>query len=75
MNNDNPVWSKFDLTNNLIKEYKYWNLLVRKNHVKLGSCVAILKRDCYPLSEISSDEMAEYAILTKDIELSLKKTF
>lgn len=75
MNENNSVWIKFDLKNNLIKEYKYWNLLVRKSQIKLGSCVAILKRDCYPLSEITTDEMAEYAILTKDIESSLKKSF
>lgn len=75
MNENNLVWTKFDLKNNLIKEYKYWNLLVRKSHIKLGSCVALLKRDCYPLSEITAEEMAEYAILTKDVELSLKKAF
>ena len=71
----NPIWEKFDLTNNLIKEYKYWALLVRKNQSKLGSCVAILKRDAYPISEITREEMAEYAILVKEIERALKSAF
>lgn len=75
MNNNNPVWTKFDIENNLIKEYKHWMLLVRKNNVKLGSCVVILKRDAFPLSEVTEEEMAEYAIVTREIETALKKTF
>ena len=75
MNLSNPIWEKFGLKNNLIKEYQYWNLLIRKNHVKLGSCVAILKRDAYPLSEVMPEEMAEYAILSKEVENSLRKSF
>jgi len=75
INNQNPIWEKFDLKNNLIKEYKYWNLLIRKNQVKLGSCVAILKRDAYPMSEITEEEMAEYALLTKEVENALQESF
>src|SRR5690606_17068126 len=75
MNRNNPVWSKFDLDNNLIKEYKHWMLLVRKKNVKLGSCVAILKRDAFPLSEVTPEEMKEYTVLTKEVELAIKKAF
>ncbi len=75
MNRDNPIWNQFDLENNLIKEYNYWTLLVRKKNVKLGSCVAILKREAFPLSEVTPEEMAEYAILTNEIENSLRKSF
>lgn len=75
MNTNNPVWQKFDLQNNLIKEYTHWMLLLRKNHVKVGSCVAILKRDAFPLSEVRPEEMAEYALIAQEIETALKKTF
>lgn len=75
MNLDNPIWKVFDLDNNLIKEYRYWMLLVRKNNVKLGSCVAILKRDAFPLLDVLPDEMAEYATLAKEIESALGKSF
>lgn len=71
----NPIWEKFDFKNNLIKEFKYWVLLVRKNQSKLGSCVAILKRDAYPISEITPEEMSEYALLAKEIEGSLTSVF
>ena len=66
---------KFDDVNNLIKEYKYWKLLVRKGHTKLGACVAILKREAFPLSQVTEEEMAEYAVLTKEVESVLKELF
>lgn len=69
------IWKKFDFENNLVKEYSHWKLLVRKNHVKLGSCVAITKRHMESFSEISDEEMAEYAKVVRDIEGSLKKAF
>jgi diadenosine tetraphosphate (Ap4A) HIT family hydrolase len=68
-----PIWEKFDLKNNLIKEYKHWKLLVRKNHVYLGSCVAITNKPYKNLSDLSREEMAEYLEVTKDIEKALKK--
>ncbi len=69
------IWKKFDETNNLIKEYKYWKLLVRKNHIYLGSCIAITKRHMESFSDISDEEMKEYATVVRDIEKSLKKGF
>jgi len=69
------IWEKFDEENNLIKEYTHWKLLVRKKNVKLASCVAITKRHLAALSEISDEEMAEYAQVTRDIEGALKKAF
>ena len=56
------IWEKFDEKNNLIKEYKYWKLLIRNKHVKLGSCVAITKRHMASFSEINEDEIKEYVI-------------
>lgn len=69
------IWEKFDEKNNLIKEYKYWKLLVRKEQLKLGSCVAITKRHVASFSEITDEEMKEYAKVVRDIERALKKSF
>ena len=67
------IWEKFDDKNNLIKEYKHWKLLVRKNHPYLGSCVAITKLHHNLLSELSEEEMTEYKEVAKDIENALKR--
>ena len=67
------IFEKFDDKNNLVKEYKHWKLLVRKNHVFLGSCVAITKQHHDLLSELSNEEMAEYKEVAEDIEKALKK--
>ena len=69
------IWEKFDEENNLIKEYKHWKLLIRKKHIKLGSCVAITKRHMASFSEITDEEMKDYANVVRDIEKVLKKTF
>ena len=69
------IWEKFDVENNLIKEYKHWKLLVRKNHPYLGCCVAITKEHHKTMSELSKEEMAEYLEVTKDVESALQKAF
>jgi len=69
------IWEKFDAENNLIKEYKYWRLLIRKKQIKLGSCVAITKRHMASFSEITNEEMQEYAQVVRDTEKALKKAF
>jgi len=69
------IFEVFDEKNNLIKEYKHWKLLVRKKHVKLGSCVAITKRHMERFSEITDEEMTEYAEVVRDVENALKKSF
>src|SRR3989344_6169732 len=69
------IWKIFDEKNNVIKEYKYWKLLLRKKQVKLGSCVAILKRDAFPLSKVTKEEMVEYVQVTQEVERALAKAF
>src|SRR3989344_46944 len=69
------IWEKFDVEHNLIKVYQHWILLVRKNNYKLGSCVAITKKHHATFSEISQEEMAEYAVVMKEVEAAIKKAF
>lgn len=75
MNQSNPIWNKFDLNNNLIKEYEYWMLLIKVEQNRLGSCVAILKRDAFPLSKVTPTEMEEYAHIAYEIETALELAF
>ena len=69
------IFEKFDVKNNLIKEYEHWVLVVRKNHVCLGSCVAITKRHHDLLGDLSSEEMSEYQKVALDVESALKDSF
>jgi len=69
------IWEVFDEKNNLIKEYKHWKLLVRNVNTTLGNCLAITKRHMERFSDITEEEMQEFARLIKDVEGSLKKSF
>ena len=69
------IWEIFDEKNNLIKEYKHWKLLIRNRNKTLGNCVAITKKHHEAISELSEEEMGEYALVTKEIEVALKKAF
>jgi len=69
------IWEIFDEKNNLIKDYKYWKLLVRNRNTTLGNCVAILKRHIENFSDIHFEEMMDFANVVKDIEASLKRAF
>ncbi len=69
---DNDV---FDKKNNLIKEYKYWNLLVRNRNSTLGNCVVVLKRHAEALGEVIKEEMQDLQLVTKETEHALKKAW
>jgi len=69
------IFDVFAENNNLIKEYKHWKLLVRNRNKTLGNCVAITKKHHEALSDLTEDEMAEYALVSRDIEHALKKAF
>lgn len=66
---------KFGYPNNLIKSYKYWELLVRPQQPTLGSLVLICKENVHQYSDISTEAAAEQAIIFADIETVLKKRF
>ena len=69
------IFDVFDEKNTLIKEYRHWKLLVRNRNTTLGNCVAITKRHMERFSEITPEEMKEFAEVVHDIENSLKKSF
>jgi diadenosine tetraphosphate (Ap4A) HIT family hydrolase len=65
----------FDEDNLLIKEYKYWNLLLRKNTKTLGNCVAITREHHESLVDLNREEMAEFLDVVKDFNKALKTAF
>ena len=69
------IFGVFDDTHNLIKEYKYWKLLIRNRTSTLGGCVAITKRHMAAFSEATPEEVQEFSSVVKDIEKSLKAAF
>ncbi|MCK5294325.1 MAG: hypothetical protein KAJ49_06710, partial [Arcobacteraceae bacterium] len=62
------ILTKFDYKNLLIKEYKYWYLLLRKEQVTLGSLVLIEKSFKTKYSNISSESFLEFGVIVKEIE-------
>lgn len=69
------IFEVFDDKSNLIKEYNHWKLLVRNRNTTLGNCAAITKRHLENFSDITPEEMSEFAQVVKDAEKSLKKSF
>lgn len=69
------ILEKFNEKQNLIKEYRFWKLLLKEEPNKLGRLVAILKREAFPLQNITSEEMVEYSIIVKEVEPALNKAF
>ena len=69
------IFEIFDDRKNLIKEYKHWKLLIRNRNTSLGNCVAITKRHMESFSQITDDEMKEFAQVVRDAEKTLKAAF
>jgi len=66
---------KFLYPNSLVKEYKYWLVLLRKEQVTLGSLILICKEEKTNFHSISQEAMMELSIVTKDIESGLSNVF
>ncbi len=69
------IFEVFDKKNNLLKDYKHWSVLVRNVNTTLGNCVVISKEHHDGLGESSKEEMAELAVIAKELETAIKKTF
>lgn len=69
------IFEVFDEKSNLIKEYEHWKLLIRNKNTTLGNCVAITKRHREQFSEVTPEEMKEFAQVVKEVENALKQAF
>ncbi|TAN32627.1 HIT family protein [Patescibacteria group bacterium] len=76
MQNCCNIWEVFDEENNLIKEYQHWKLLIKNRGPRtLGNSVAVLKRHILRFSDITDEEMLDFAKLVRETENALKKSF
>ena len=51
---------RFNREDLVIKEFKFWILLLRPVPVIIGSCIILLKRKCLSLGDVTMYEMAEF---------------
>ena len=69
------IWGKFQAETGLIKEYSYWNVVLYPRQRTLGYCVAITKRHHLSLGDLTTEEMAEYQLVAKEMERALGVAF
>lgn len=69
------IFEKFGAPNNVLKEYKYWKILIRPKQSTLGCCVIILNRHIEKFSDIAQEEITELATVVKELENAVKKAF
>lgn len=58
-----------------IKEFDYWIIMLRPVPVTIGSCVILLKRECFSIQEVTKEEMTEFVDVCTYFENSCKKLY
>ena len=69
------IWEVFNEKDLLVKEYDHWKLLLKEAPKTLGNCVAITKRHTEAFSEITDEEMKDFAKLIREVEKAAKQAF
>lgn len=59
----------------LITEKSYWNIHLAPSQRYLGTCVIVIKRQCNNLSELRSEEWAEFSVIVQEMENTLNRLF
>ena len=71
----NDFMNKFNPEANTLKEFNYWTVLLREKQVTLGATVIVLKREIPSVSEMLSEEAAEFPIVVKWFENTTKELY
>ena len=69
------TFAKFNFPDLLIKEYKYWYLMLRYEQPTLGSLILITKYGENQYSKITKNGFIEFSEIVKEIEPVLKSKF
>ena len=69
------LYKTYKVKEYLIKDYKYWTWSIRPAQCTLGASIVCMKRLVPSFSDTTKEEMAELAVVGKDVERALKKTF
>ena len=71
----NETMKTFRYPETLVKEFQYWAVLLRPEQTTIGSLILINKSNAKHLGELSCDEWAEFAKVSKFAENLLRETF
>lgn len=71
----NNTMRKFGARQTIIRSYQYWSALLRPAQVTLGALVLVAHEPAKAFSELRPESFTELHIITKDIEIALKKAF
>ncbi|MDA1330727.1 MAG: HIT family protein [Chloroflexi bacterium] len=71
----NVTGQTFGYPDTLIREYKYWVVLLRPAQITIGTLVLVNKSGATHLGQLSVEEWAEFALVSQDMESLLAKTF
>ena len=68
----NATMQKFGYPDTLVHEYGHWVVVARPAQATLGALVLICKDEAEAFSSISAEAFSELAVVTTDIETSLR---
>lgn len=71
----NQTITTFGYPDSLIKDYKYWVMLLRPEQITVGSLVLAAKSEAKHLGELSNDEWAEFATVANEAEVMTRLAF
>ena len=71
----NQTIIRFGYPETLVREYEHWVVLLREQHVTLGSLVLCAKSDATAFSELAVDVFEEMGTVVSDIERVLNAAF
>ncbi len=71
----NQTILSFGYPKTVLKEYTYWVVMLRPHQVTLGTLVLAAKSDVTQLGDLDRETWSEFALVTKEMEQLLTKTF
>lgn len=71
----NETINTFGYPETLIKEYEHWVMLLRPEQITVGTLVLVCKSDATHLGQLTEEEWAEFALVSKDAEELTRSAF
>ncbi|NND64612.1 MAG: HIT family protein [Gammaproteobacteria bacterium] len=71
----NSTIEKFDFPDNVIRDYRYWTVMMRPKQITLGCLVIACKEQGERLPDLSMEAFAELQHVTGEVESTLETLF
>lgn len=71
----NATMRKFGAPHTVIREFKYWSVLLRPAQATLGAIVLVAHEPAKAFSELTQDSFTELHTVTNQLEFALTKAF